>query len=185
MRLPPTGAFSPLIQVGSPMSRKMIGASVVNPSVSQQLLSKLEARYVPEPNSGCWLWLGKVNEKGYGQIYWKGRQPVAHRVSYELHVGQIPEQLVLDHRCRNRLCINPGHLEPVTSRVNTLIGLSPTAVHAAKQYCSRGHPLAGENLRVRMRDGAPRRFCLACKRMTDKRGRLASTGGQTASPLTT
>jgi hypothetical protein len=71
------------------------------------------------PMSGCWLWQACLDKQGYGRFArctgWKDR---AHRVSYELFVGFIPDGLVLDHRCRTRACVNPLHLEPVSDAEN-------------------------------------------------------------------
>lgn len=71
---------------------------------------------------GCWVWVGRKNRNGYGRACWQGKEPVAHRLVYELVVGTIPEGMFLDHLCRNRACCNPEHLEPVTPQVNTLRG---------------------------------------------------------------
>jgi hypothetical protein len=64
----------------------------------------------PEPMSGCWLWLASVTAGGYGQIGYQGRQAYAHRVSWALHNGPIPEGMSVLHRCDVRCCINPTHL---------------------------------------------------------------------------
>lgn len=66
----------------------------------------------------CWTEDRSVNRNGYVQVCYNGRQPVAHRVAYEILVGPIPEGLELDHLCRNRKCYNPAHLEPVTRSEN-------------------------------------------------------------------
>jgi hypothetical protein len=94
---------------------------------------------VPEPNSGCWLWLGGHIGNGYGNFYLSGKRLLAHRVSYELHVGQIPGGLTLDHLCRVRSCVNPRHLEPVTFRENLMRGEGACAKHARKTHCPEGH----------------------------------------------
>jgi hypothetical protein len=83
----------------------------------------IEARSIPEPNSGCWLWLLSTGSHGYGQCVDpddQERRPngsrmptVAHRVSYLAFKGSIPPDFQIDHRCRNRLCCNPDHLEAV------------------------------------------------------------------------
>lgn len=127
------------------------------------LLQRFERRASPEPNSGCWIWMGCFDSSGYGSIGIDGRTVGAHRVSYELHRGPIPDGLHLDHyRCQNRWCVNPWHLEAVSQAANTLRGASFAAVNARKTHCDSGHPLSGKNLRIQ-RNGARR--CLACLRL--------------------
>lgn len=76
-----------------------------------------------EPELGeCWVWCARLNRNGYGRLSVGGRELMAHRLSYEAHVGPIPDGLLLDHLCRVRQCVNPAHLEPVTHQVNTLRG---------------------------------------------------------------
>ncbi len=88
----------------------------------------IELRSIPEPNSGCLLWLGEVNSAGYGRIsqgnshVGKRVRSLAHRVSYELAKGQVPPGMELDHLCRVPSCINPEHLEPVTRSENNRRG---------------------------------------------------------------
>jgi len=65
---------------------------------------------IPEPNSGCWLWSKGVNACGYGVLGVNGRSTLAHRFSYELHYGEIPEGFYVLHRCDVPCCVNPDHL---------------------------------------------------------------------------
>ena len=117
---------------------------------------------------GCWEWIGKLNDKGYGVIRKnksvdpKQLMNLTHRVVYEALVGDIPIGLEIDHVCRNRKCCNPKHLEPVTRRENILRGEAPAAVNARKTHCNNGHPLFGGNLRI---DGLGRRICIICRRI--------------------
>lgn len=103
--------------------------------------------------TGCWTWTGPLS-KGYG----RHRGQLAHRVSYEMHVGPIPEGLTIDHTCHNsdqtcdggetcehRRCVNPAHLEAVPMVVNSLRGKSLNAKNARKTHCSKGHPFDEEN----------------------------------------
>lgn len=88
---------------------------------------KSDVDYVPEDRgftTPCWIWAGGTSEDGYGRAWANGRQIPAHRHYYELHVGPIPEGLVLDHLCRIPSCVNPGHLEPVTPAENVRRGTS-------------------------------------------------------------
>ena len=102
----------------------------------------------------CWLWTGAKTIKGYGIVSRKGRLAKVHRVAYALIKGEIPEGLVIDHLCRVRLCVNPDHLEAVTTQENTKRSLKSTKTH-----CIRGHKLIGNNLITR-KDGSRR--CRAC-----------------------
>lgn len=109
---------------------------------------------------GCWLWKASTRRR-YGRYDCEGKSHGAHRFAYELLVGPIPEGLTLDHLCRNTLCVNPAHLEPVTVRENILRGRD------SKTHCKNGHRLSGDN--VLIRNG--RRRCRACGRAQWKRRR--------------
>lgn len=105
----------------------------------------------------CWTWTGARNSRGYSCLGVQGKRYLGHRRSYELLVGPIPAGLTIDHLCRNRLCINPAHLEPVTSGENTRRQPAPA-------LCPKGHVMAGENLRFKRRsNGRTARECRACQ----------------------
>ena len=112
---------------------------------------------------GCWLWSGATNDHGYGQLHRDRRTVYAHRFSYELAVGPIPAGLQIDHLCRNRSCVRPHHLEPVTSAVNTRRGEPANRTH-----CPLGHPYDEAN--------TGRRFCRACHRAFVSRGKARRRG---------
>lgn len=120
---------------------------------------------------GCWPWTGDVDKAtGYGRFWFNGKTESAHRVAYELARGPIPKGLHIDHLCRNRICVKPDHLEPVTLVENVMRGEGAAAINARKVACHNGHPLSGDNLHVAP-DG--RRICRQCARDKDNQQRRA------------
>jgi hypothetical protein len=122
---------------------------------------RLERMSMPEPNSGCVLWLGSLDDKGYGRIRQPGKTSLAHKVAYELYVGPVPDGMELDHLCRNPACRAVWHLEPVTHRVNLLRGVGPAAKNAAKTVCVNGHPFDDANTYRKPRGWRECRICRA------------------------
>lgn len=82
------------------------------------IANRLDNLSIPEPNTGCHIWLGAVDRRGYGKITIGGRTVAAHRVAYEAANGPIPAGLNLCHRCDLPACINPDHLRPGTQLEN-------------------------------------------------------------------
>lgn len=119
----------------------------------------------------CWQW-DVLGSEGYGSFH-DGRPGLAHRWSYEHHVGPIPAGLVIDHLCRNRGCVNPAHLEPVTDRVNSLRGARGTVVAHLQNKCTKGHRFTPENTKWQYRNGRRQRACRECIR-TRRRARAAA-----------
>jgi hypothetical protein len=112
-------------------------------SMSARFWAKVDIRSY----DGCWEWTA-ARHNGHGFFNVGGRTTTAHRVSYEQIVGPIPDGLQLDHLCRNRGCVNPMHLEPVTCGENLARGETINAINAAKTHCPQGHPYSGENLKI-------------------------------------
>lgn len=115
--VPRTLACRPRGVVCKPCANRANGALVSDmerPGVKDRLRNLCR-----EADSGCWEWIGTKKSNGYGCVWNEGRTLLAHRVSYEAFVRPIPDGLQIDHLCRNKGCINPAHLEPVTPKVNT------------------------------------------------------------------
>lgn len=110
------------------------------------------------PNA-CWPWLGAVNAKGYGRSRWQGATTLAHRVAVFLSGATVPDGHTVDHLCRNRICVNPAHLEVVPHRVNLLRGDTIVARAAAAMHCPAGHLYDATS---RRRSG--KRVCRECGR---------------------
>lgn len=120
----------------------------------------------------CIVWTGtgtRPKDDGYGQVRQRGRRYVTHRVAYEQAVGPIPPGLTLDHLCGVKRCLNPLHLEPVTSRENSLRGGNLCAQRARQTHCLRDHELAGDNVYITSQGS---RQCRECVRLNNQRRRV-------------
>ncbi len=130
----------------------------------------------------CWEWQGHTDTAGYGSMDTPALRRVvgnlysAHKIAYVLLIGPVPEGLTLDHLCRNIVCCNPSHLEPVTNVVNVMRGNGWGAINARKTECKRGHPLSGDNIYLatkKNKSGSTyvNRNCRACQRVRYEDGR--------------
>lgn len=126
---------------------------------------------------GCWWWTAGIAPNGYGVFWAHGRNISAHRYSYERLVGPIPPKFHIDHLCRNKVCVNPAHLEAVTPRTNTLRGISGVAENAVKTACPVGHLYDEENTYVHR----GKRNCRECGRQRVRKWRAGGSKRSTAS----
>lgn len=115
----------------------------------------------------CWLWVGEVGGRkmNYGFLRTRGKRRAAHRVSFMDFGNNIPDNYQLDHLCRNTLCVNPDHLEPVTNRENTLRGSL-----ASHGVCRNGHDLTLPGALYKRSDAVR---CRACSRISLHRSRAS------------
>jgi hypothetical protein len=114
----------------------------------------------------CWQWIGGTVCRGYGQFQAGNmRRTAAHRYAWENLRSPIPGRLTIDHLCRNKLCVNPDHMEVVTRGENTLRAVDIGARNRNKSHCSRGHEFTPENTRITP-DG--RRRCRKCQGEDDR-----------------
>lgn len=103
----------------------------------------------------CWTWRGALTEAQYGRFRVFGRWVAAHRVAYRDFGARLPDDLDIDHLCRNHSCVRPSHLEAVTAQVNMSRG-----INAMKSHCKNGHEFTESNT---LRSGL-RRLCATCRR---------------------
>lgn len=129
-------------------------------------------------STGCWNWGACILKNGYGQTYWNGKRDYAHRVSYQIYKGEIPDGLVIDHLCRNKACVNPEHLELVSQSENVLRGWrlahqnGVPVKYNPRPSCTRGHLFVPENIKLKSRNKYLFRMCRICNRAARKRNRI-------------
>jgi HNH endonuclease len=117
--------------------------------------------------TGCLLWMGSIDADGYGRLCCEGESFLAHRVAWCLHyrVVNMGEDMVTDHLCCVRPCVEWSHLETVTVQVNTLRGRRPqlTRERRLRTHCPKGHALVGENRILQHQPGGIRQRCRLCQ----------------------
>ena len=127
----------------------------MNPKDIQRFMSKVKN------TNNCWIWLAGKQGGGYGQFRVNGKTLLSHRISYELFKDDIPYGLELDHLCRVRHCVNPEHLEVVTSQENTKRG-ELGLINKLKTQCKNGHEYNEKNTYKRK---TGKRQCRECHRI--------------------
>lgn len=148
--------------------------------MADTIIARFMDKVACEPNTGCWLWLGALTPTGYPTFWINGQTERAHRVSYELFKGPIPEGLTVDHTCHDpkvcllgegcphRSCVNPEHLAAVTDLENMRRGhgskrgqLAAAAVKHAITHCPQGHEYSPDNTYIY----SQKRQCRACRKV--------------------
>jgi hypothetical protein len=113
----------------------------------------------------CWIWTRSTNTQGYGQIWIGSKNYAAHRLSWIIYKGQIPNKLLVCHTCDNPRCINPKHLFLGTHYDNSIDALIKGRLHQIwkpKTHCHRGHKMD----KIQIRNGHIRNICSKCKNIT-------------------
>lgn len=154
--------------------------------VGLRFLSKIDVR----PN-GCWWWTGGLNKYGYGKFKVHGRTLGAHRFAWFIANGELPRATTIDHVCHNldkscpggvgclhRRCVNPAHMEPVSTQENTR---RRDVRRDPNELCNKGlHPLSGDNLKLwTSKSGEVKRRCKACQRAYNRERRRLNNAAST------
>ena len=138
--------------------------------MAQATLARFTDNYIVNDETGCWEWQGRLDRWGYGHFSFKGSN-LAHRFSYWVFKHPIPDGLTIDHLCRVKHCVNPDHMEAVTTRENTLRSDGPSARFARRTHCQNGHEFTPENTRY---ETPTHRKCRACQRRYDAKRRAVA-----------
>ena len=119
-------------------------------------------------DNDCWEWTSAKIKAGYGEFHYQGKPVYAHRFAYELLKGKIPKGFHIDHLCRNTICVNPEHMEPVTCKENLRRG-EHVNQNTFKTHCIHGHEFTAENTYYHLRKSGTRRYCKTCIRINSRK----------------
>lgn len=156
-------------EIGNAKRSKSCGCASVD-SRRANFLTRLEDKYIPEPNSGCWLWIGGLSkEDGYGSISVDGKDRKAHRVMFELTSSEkIPPGYEVCHRCDNPCCVNPDHL---------FVGTHIDNMRDRDRKGRRKAPKGTNNGFAKLDDAKVRAIRLALVENTKSQGEIATEFG--------
>lgn len=150
-------------------------------------------RYIRISENGCWNWTGYIKrpykpkkDLPYGHFSVESKPVRAHRWAYEYFIGRIPKDLELDHLCKNTICVNPKHLEPVTRKVNFERSDAISKINGMKTHCKRGHEFTPENtykIKNKNREN-PSRMCRTCQNaLRRERNRIKKALSELRAPI--
>ena len=137
-------------------------------NMGKNLEHRLFSKVSPCPNSGCWFWCGAINQSGYGLVRGVYKNEAAHRVVYKMVTGSELEDMELHHKCKNRGCVNPSHLQEITPKKHREMHLQ-TYPKKLKKHCRNGHDFGVTNTQIHTNNKYVTRRCAICRRASQKR----------------